>query len=76
MEPKEWLCVGCGAVLGHVAYGQLVFHGVNGNTDDSNFVIVCPECGRPKTWFSYDKLDKIIDSIASRVVTRMQSSNR
>ena len=56
---------------------SLYFMGVNGNTDDSNFVIICPwECGRPKTWFSYDKLDRIVDSIVGRVVARMQSNNR
>lgn len=72
IEAKPWNCTSCGNKIGDVLSGQLVFENAAGNTDDSNFVIRCPNCGAPKTWYSYDKLDRLIDAIAIRVVQRMR----
>lgn len=70
MDAKPWNCVVCGTKIGDVVAGQLVFTATSGNTDDSNIVLRCPSCGAPKTWFTFDKLDKLIDSIAVRVAYR------
>jgi len=72
VDTKPWNCVVCGTKMGDVVSGQLLFSGLSGNTDDSNFVLRCPSCGAPKTWYAYDKLDRLIDSIAIRVVQRMR----
>ena len=77
-----WRCLDdeCPGVLGRIVRGELVVtRGSQVNTSETNLVVSCPVCGRPKVWYAKpravlaaasdvisDKVDKLFD-VLSRV---------
>lgn len=73
-KQKPWPCPTCGHNLGMVLYGQLLLDkGVQANTDGSNLVLKCPQCGNRKVWYGNDRLTAIEREIAQFVFDRIQN---
>lgn len=69
---KPWPCPDCGNNLGYVISGQLLLDGdVRANTDGSNLVVYCKQCGTIKTWYSNDRLSRLIRELADEVAKRV-----
>lgn len=68
LEGQDWYCVddkcfdknGKRTVLGRIVKGELVVVGGRVNTDGTDVVVLCENCGHPKTWWPTDK--KLIGS--------------
>lgn len=64
MGSKNWCCYnkgcrdenGARTVLGTIVNGELQLKRTfaQANTDGASLVVVCPECGRPNTWWPKD----------------------
>ena len=63
LSGQDWYCVdadcvngyGKRSVLGRIIKGELVIDSARANTDGTRIVVICPKCGRPKTWFATDR---------------------
>jgi DNA-directed RNA polymerase subunit RPC12/RpoP len=70
MSKNTWVCIQCGNVLGDL-YGQELAPKpeIKLQTQGSNLVITCPNCGHRKVWYPADPvvrvLKQLIDVIAS-----------
>lgn len=77
--PKPWLCPSCGTEIGQVVYGELHINEKREmNTDETNLVIVCPNCGNRKIWYAQDKLSEIIRTISdetARIIVQRLKNN-
>ena len=78
---NEWLCVNCGLPLGTVAGGELVpsenVPHANIRTRGPNLVLVCPDCGQVKTFYTSDPIVRamyqLVDAIATALARRVLS---
>ncbi len=78
---NEWQCINCGIVLGEVAGGELTLSNTvpskNIRTRGPNLVVVCPECGAVKTWYTADPIVRamyqLVDALASALAKRVLS---
>lgn len=78
-KTNAWFCVECSHELGYVNGRELspadtVPH-ANISTRGSDLVIVCPNCGKTKIWYSADPLmralNQLIDAITTALVSRL-----
>ena len=75
----EWLCIQCGEHLGDVAGGELTpsekIPQKNLRTRGPNLVVVCPNCGSTKTWYTADPvvraLNQLVDAVATSLARRV-----
>jgi ribosomal protein S27E len=76
-EQREWLCVDCGHVLGHMEGGELrpAVDGRYTITRGPNLVVECPECGFKKVFYTADPmvraLYQLVDSMSAVAAKRM-----
>ncbi len=79
MSNNEWLCIDCGTVLGSVLGGELTpsdrVPAKNLRTRGPNLVVVCPNCGATKTWYTADPIVRavyqLVDAISSELARRV-----
>lgn len=76
---REWVCIQCSHVLGHVLGGEFQpredLLGKYLITRGPNLVVTCDECGTRKVWYTSDQtvraVNQMIDAFASVAVARM-----
>jgi len=77
LTAQAWPCTNCKHNLGRVVRGQLVLKGeLNANTNGPCLVVVCPQCGKLKTWFPSleESLDYILLLMSRKVVQAKQQA--
>ncbi len=83
---NSWLCIECGLELGEVAGGELTPSSKvpqkNLRTRGPNLVVVCPNCGATKTWYTadpvvralYQLIDAMSTALARRVISQLSDA--
>ncbi len=76
---NDWLCINCGTKLGEVAGGELTpavsVPSTNVRTRGPNLVVVCPNCGATKQWYTADPVVRamyqLVDALATALAKRV-----
>ncbi len=76
---NDWLCINCGTKLGEVAGGELTpaekVPSKNIRTRGPNLVVVCPDCGATKQWYTADPVVRamyqLVDALATALAKRV-----
>jgi RNase P subunit RPR2 len=75
--PKSWVCPSCQTELGLVVYNELYINEAREiNTDGTNLVVKCHNCGYRKVWYAADRLSEIIRSIADETARLIVSKSK
>lgn len=69
----EWLCVQCGNKLGEVFGGEYYPSNTVKSmmTSGPNLLVICPECGGKKTWYSSDPIVRAIYQLVDAITSQM-----
>lgn len=80
MEGREWQCIQCGVVLGHIVGSELSpEQGVTVITSGPNLRVTCPDCGAAKIFYTsdpivramYQLVDAVSGALAKRVINQL-----
>jgi ribosomal protein S27E len=65
----EWLCIQCGAVLGHVFGGEFYpdVPGKQLRTNGPNLVVTCPSCSHIKTFYTSDPVVRAMYQLVNAI---------
>jgi hypothetical protein len=69
MQKSDWLCIQCGKRLGGVFGGELypAVAPENLRTSGPNLVVICPDCGFVKTWYTADPVVRAVYQLVNAV---------
>jgi len=68
-DKSDWLCIQCGHSLGRIVGGELypTVAGEHTHTSGPNLVVICPECGARKVFFTSDPIVKAVYQLVNAV---------
>jgi hypothetical protein len=69
MQKSDWLCIQCGIKLGNVYGGEFypLVQPEKLHTSGPNLVVICPECGATKVWYTADVVVRSVYQLVNAI---------